>query len=215
MSPAPKANTAPPSPFLQDATSPDSPPRLSPLWNADEDNRKQVVVDAIQRVLADEASAPPPVNANQLARLLEAIMDFTSRSSKSTIADVVPPPNTPRTSQLEIMPKVEAEEPIGQMVPSPINPRAYTDWTSAAADHHLRDGAQTNIIPDCASEPVTMAQLKELFMALLELKSRPPAPPVFVPEDIEGAAAQAAAEARFKKVMEMYAFLDMALDNLG
>lgn len=169
-----------------------------------------MLVDAIKQVLTDEASAPLPFNTNPLARLLETIPGSAHRYS------AVVPPNTPRTAPLGSMATGEAKEPIGLIAPSPIDPSAYADWTSAAANHHLPDSAQTKPIPGSApSEPVTMDHLKELFMALLERKLQPPTPIVLAPEDAEDAAAQAAAEgpgARFKRVMEMYAPSDIAGD---
>ncbi|KAE8383895.1 hypothetical protein BDV26DRAFT_287310 [Aspergillus bertholletiae] len=201
MAPAQKAITAPPSPYLQVTTPPDSHSRLSPLWSVDEDYRKQVLVHVIRQVLTDETSALT-FNANRLARLLEAIPGSTHRSS------TVVPPNTPRTAPLGSMATDEAKKPIGLMAPSPIDPSAYADWTSADVNHHLPDSAQTKPIPSSApSEPVTMDHLKELFMALLEGKPQPPAPSALSPEDAEDAAAQAAAEgpgARFKRVMEIW-----------
>ncbi|KAB8261540.1 hypothetical protein BDV32DRAFT_148499 [Aspergillus pseudonomiae] len=158
-------------------------------------------------------SSPTTTSApmDQLNELFQAVQKSQSTAhsashpSKSTIADIVP--NTPQASHLGSVAMGNAREPIGLMVPSTNDLSVYADRTSAAADHRFRDGAQTNIIPGSASEPVTMGQLKELFMALFELKSQPPAPSVLVPEDIEGAAAQPAAEgpgARFKRVMEIW-----------
>lgn len=323
-----KAITAPPSPFLQVTTPPDSPPRESPLGNTNKGDHKQVLVNATKHISGKmsagaQALPPkqPPLNISRLTRLLEVVADPTSRSPESTTPNVVPPntpllphmeteghvkepvslivpspddpsayanhaanihssglagvvdfqqpadtqikvapnssptttsapldqlnelfqavqksrstahsvshpskstiadivPNTPQASHLGSVAMGNAREPIGLKVPSTNDSSVYTDWTSAAADHRFRDGAQINIIPGSASEPVTMGQLKELFMALLELKSQAPAPSVLVPEDREGAAAQPAAKggpgARFKRVMEMYAFLDIAGDS--
>ncbi|KAE8348130.1 hypothetical protein BDV28DRAFT_153204 [Aspergillus coremiiformis] len=167
MAPAQKAIIAPPSPSLQVATPPESPPRDSPLWNADEGGRKQVL-DAIRQVLIGEMPAPPPFDMNQLARFSEAVPDSTIRSSYDG------PPNTPRTSHLESAPTVKAKDLMDLMVPSPNGPSTCAGWTSGATDHHLRDGAQTKTIPGSApSDPVTMGQLKELFIILLELKLQP------------------------------------------
>lgn len=169
-----------------------------------------MLVDAINQILTDETSAPLPLKINRLARLLEAIPGSTHRSSTVVL------PNTPRTASLGSMATGEAKEPIGLMGPSPIDPSAYAGWTSAVANHHLPDSAQTKLIPVSApSEPVTMDQLKELFMALLEMKLQPPAPSVLSPEDAEDAAAQATAEgsgARFRRVMEMYVPSDISGD---
>ncbi|KAF7594872.1 hypothetical protein BBP40_007906 [Aspergillus hancockii] len=137
----------------------------------------------------------------------QSIAHSTSHPSKSTIADIVPP-NTPQTSHLGDVAMGDARELIGLTVPSPNDPNAYADWTSAAANHRFPESAQTNTIPGSApSVPVTTGQLKELFMALLELKSQPPASLVLAPGDTEGEVAQPAAEApgtRFKRVMEIW-----------
>jgi hypothetical protein len=204
MSPAPKANTAPPSPFLQVATPPESSPWLLPLWEVDEDDRKQVLVDAIRQVLTDETSAPLHFNANRRARPLEAIPGTT---------DV--PPNTPWTHHLDSMAMDEGKQPLDLMVPSPIDPIGNADWITATADHCLSVSTQTQTDSDSAlSEAVTMGQLKELLLSILKSNSQPAVP--LVPamsednnkgKETEDEAARPAArevETGFKKVMEMY-----------
>lgn len=197
MEPAQKAIIAPPSPYLQVATPPNSPLQQSPSRSAGEDDRKGLLVNAIRKELADQVSAepyaPPPeglqptLNLDRLTQLLKVSSDFTSHSSKSTVA-AIGPPSTPQTSHQGSVAMGDARELIGLSVLSPSGPNAYADWSSAAANHRLLEGSQTNTIPGSTpSDLVTMGQLKELFMALLERKPQPPAPSVLAPEDAENA----------------------------
>ncbi|RAL05583.1 uncharacterized protein BO80DRAFT_420786 [Aspergillus ibericus CBS 121593] len=130
MAPARKVMTAPSSPFLQVATPPESPPRVASLWNVDEDDRKPVL-DAVRQALIDKMPVPPPFDMNRQARCSEAAPGSTIRSSN------VMPPNAPRTPHLGSVAMNDAKEPIGLMVPSPNDRRAYANWTSAAADHRF------------------------------------------------------------------------------
>ncbi|KAA8646605.1 hypothetical protein EYZ11_011862 [Aspergillus tanneri] len=127
-----------------------------------------------------------PDMMDQLKELFQAAPEQKSGStahsnshpSKPVIADIMPA-NTLLASNLGNVAIGDAREPVGLIAPSSIDPSAYADCTSAAANHHLPDIAQTKPIPGSApSETVTMGHLKELFVALLERRSQLPAPSV-------------------------------------
>ncbi|RHZ48759.1 uncharacterized protein CDV56_106140 [Aspergillus thermomutatus] len=147
------ATTSPPSPYLQVVPARSCPPKLGDSCTS-------------------SGSLESPLDANQLEQLLEAIPQAAAGSSEPK-GQAVAPPNTPESS---------SSNRTGPTVPLPRDPGAYANQPAeimpvpvpaAAISQPPADGQARNPSNSPrlhSSQPVTMNQLKELLLAVLDEK---------------------------------------------